>query len=147
MSSRSFNQVILLGNLGRDAETKYTPGGIAKTAFSIATSQRWKDKASGDWKEEVHWHNIVLWRAEKLAEYLTKGQQVHIVGRLSNRSYEKDGEKKYITEVVAESVLLCGGRRDDGQPVSKPRSAQSKSAAEPDGYQGGESWSDDDVPF
>src|SRR5688572_4518182 len=132
MASRSVNKVILVGHLGKDAETKFTPSGIAKTNFSVATSRRWKDQQTGEWKEETDWHNIVLWRSENVANYLTKGKQVYVEGRLTTRSYDdKDGNKKWITEVVAEDVLLLGGRgdsagggEDHGQPVSMPRSAQ-----------------------
>jgi single-strand DNA-binding protein len=113
MASRSVNKVILLGNLGRDAETRFTPSGIAKTTFSVATSRRWKDQQTGDWKEETDWHNIVLWRSENLAQYLTKGKTVYVEGRLQTRNYEdKDGQKKYITEVVADEVILAGSRGD-----------------------------------
>jgi len=96
MASRSVNKVILVGHLGRDAETKFTPGGAAVTRFSVATSRRWKDKDSGEWKEETDWSNVTLWRSENLANYLTKGKQVYVEGRLHTRSYEdKDGKKVY----------------------------------------------------
>jgi len=124
MASRSVNKVILVGNLGKDAETKFTPSGVAKTTFSVATSRRWKDQQTGDWKDETDWSNVVLWRAENLANYLTKGKQVYVEGRLSNRSYEdKDGVKKYITEVVAEEVILLGGRggAEGGGGTGSPR--------------------------
>src|SRR5262245_4339660 len=115
MASRSVNKVILLGHLGKDAETKFTPSGISKSTFSIATNRRWKDQQSGEWKEETDWHNIVLWRSENLANFLLKGKQVYLEGRLQSRSYEdKDGQKKYITEVVADELILLGGRGDSG---------------------------------
>ena len=111
MASRSVNKVILVGHLGRDAETKFTPAGVAVTKFSVATNRRWKDQQSGEWKEETDWANIVLWRQENLANYLTKGKQVYVEGRLQTRSYDdKDGKKQYMTEVVAEDVILLGGR-------------------------------------
>jgi single-strand DNA-binding protein len=75
-------KVIVLGHLGRDAETNFTPSGVAVTKFSVATSRRWKDSRSDEWKEETDWHNIVLWRSENLANYLTKGKQVYVEGRL-----------------------------------------------------------------
>ena len=139
MASRSVNKVILIGHLGRDAETKFTPGGAAVTRFSVATNRRWKDKDSGEWKEETDWSNVVLWRSENLANYLTKGKQVYVEGRLQTRSYEdKDGKKVYATEVVAEDVILLGGRggeamEDSGrQPVSMLRgAARSAAVAEP----------------
>jgi single-strand DNA-binding protein len=103
--------VILIGHLGRDAETRFTSGGAAKTTFSIATNRRWKDQQTGEWKEETDWHNVVLWRQENVANYLTKGVQIYVEGRLQTRNYEdKDGKKVYITEVVADYVILLGGR-------------------------------------
>ncbi len=109
MASRSVNKVILIGHLGRDAETKFTPSGAAATRFSVATSRRWKDQQSGEWKEETNWTNVVLWRSENVANYLLKGKQVYVEGRLQTRSYDdKDGKKVYATEVVAEDVVLLG---------------------------------------
>ena len=165
MASRSVNKVILVGHLGKDAETKFTPSGTAKTTFSVATSRRWKDQQTGDWKEETDWHNIVLWRSENLANYLLKGKQVYVEGRLTTRSYDdKDGNKRWITEVVADDVLLLGGRGEGGggmgggdeysqQPVSMPRSARPTGGApqqRPSGGGGGgfePGITDDDVPF
>ena len=178
MASRSVNKVLLLGNLGRDAETKFTPSGVAMTRFSIATQRRWKDQQTNEWKEETDWHNVVLWRSENLGQYLTKGKQVYVEGRLQTRSYEdKDGQKKYSTEVVADDVILLGGRGEGGggggmgappddfnqasqgsqRPVSMPRSAmgQPPRAAAPasqpasTGSEPGFDGgvTDDDVPF
>jgi single-strand DNA-binding protein len=111
MASHSVNKVILIGDLGRDAETKFTPSGVAATRFSVATSRRWKDKESEDWKEETNWTNVVVWRQEKLAEYLVKGKQVYVEGRLQTRSYDdEDGKKVYATEVIAEDVILLGSQ-------------------------------------
>jgi single-strand DNA-binding protein len=113
MASRSVNKVILIGHCTRDAETKYTPGGAAVTKFSVATNRRWKDKQTDEWKEEVNYTNVVLWQSEKLAEFLTRGKQVYIEGRLQTRSYDdKDGKKMYATEVVADEVLLLGGQNE-----------------------------------
>lgn len=161
MASRSVNKVILIGHLGRDAETKFTPGGAAITRFSVATNRRWKDKDSGEWKDETDWSNVVLWRSENLANYLTKGKQVYVEGRLQTRSYEdKDGKKVYSTEVVADDVILLGGQGGGGgrgaddysqqysQPVSQPRGSASRTpapAAGDDHY--GQGITDDDVPF
>lgn len=154
MASRSVNKVTLIGHLGRDAETKFTPAGVAITKFSVATSRRWKDQASGEWKEETDWHNVVLWRSENLANYLLKGKQVYVEGRLQTRNYEdKEGKKVYVTEVVAEDVILLGGRGGEAgsgeqPPVSMPRSAprQQAAAAAPDAGMD-QGVSDDDVPF
>lgn len=155
MASRSVNKVILIGHLGRDAETTFTPSQVARTRFSVATNRRWKDQQTGEWKEETDWTNVVLWRQEGLANYLTKGKQVYVEGRLQTRSYDdKDGKKVYATEVVAEDVILLGGRgveaaSDEGhsQPVSTPRNAQRArppAAEEPPLSEG---VTDDDVPF
>jgi single-strand DNA-binding protein len=160
MASRSVNKVILLGHLGKDAETRFTPSGVARTNFTIATNRRWKDQQSGEWKEITDWHNVVLWRAENLANYLLKGKQVYVEGRLETRSWEdKDGQKRYTTEVIADDVLLLGGRGGEGgggssgdfeqRPVSMPRSARPQPAAAsappPDEFSQG--ITDDDVPF
>ncbi len=161
MASRSVNKVILIGNLGKDAETRFTPSGVARTTFPIATSRRWKDQQTGEWKEETDWHNVLLWRQENLANYLTKGKQVFVEGRLQTRSYDdKDGNKRYITEVVADDVILLGGARDQGgaeegfgQPASMPRSAQSPRSAPAGGSASSgpspfdQGITDDDVPF
>ncbi len=158
MASRSVNKVILVGNLGKDAETKFTPGGAAVTKFTIATGRRWKDQQSGEWKEETDWHNVVLWRAENLANYLLKGKQVYVEGRLHTRSYDdKDGKKQYFTEVVAEDVILLGGRGAEAGaggggeyasgPVSMPRSAQRQAPAASAGDSMSQEITDDDVPF
>src|SRR5881275_95347 len=135
MASRSVNKVILVGNLGRDAETKFTPSGASVTKFAVATTRSWKDQATNEWKEETNWTCVVVWRQENLANYLTKGKQVYVEGRLQTRSWDdKDGKKQYMTEVVADEVILLGGRGDGGggsgggdfsqQPVSMPRGAQ-----------------------
>lgn len=157
--ARSVNKVILIGNLGKDAETKFTPQGIPVSRFSIATTRRIKDSNTGDWKDETDWNNVVLWRNEGVAQYLTKGKQVYVEGRLQTRSYEdKDGNKRYSTEVVAEEVMLLGGRGGEGGEgggmMSAPRSASqrvnpgggsSKPAGNFDDFDPG--ISDDDVPF
>ena len=155
MASRSVNKVILLGHLGKDAETKFTPSGVSVSKMTLATSYRRKDPQSGDWKEETDWHNLVIWRVENLAPYLLKGKQVYVEGRIQTRSYEdKDGKKLYFTEVVADEIILLGGGGADSRgesgppmggemeagfggssaaprssgPVSMPRSAQQRSA-------------------
>lgn len=121
MASRSVNKVILVGRLGQDAETKFTPSGVPVTRFSMATNRRWKDQQTGEWKEETNWSNIVLWRAENLANYLTRGKQVYVEGRLQTRNYDdKDGKKVYVTEVVADDVILLSG---DARPGAGPESA------------------------
>jgi single-strand DNA-binding protein len=151
MASRSVNKVILIGHLGRDAETKFTPSGAAATKFSVATTRRWKDKDSGDFKEETNWTNVILWQQEKVAEYLLKGKQVYIEGRLQTRSYEKDGQKVYATEVVADEVILLGGQGDSAgngrHPTSRPASAPASSKPTAAAVADSMEISDDDVPF
>jgi single-strand DNA-binding protein len=170
MASRSLNKVHLIGNLGRDAETRFTPSGVAFTRFSVATSRRWKDQQTGEWKEETDWVNVVLWRAENLANYLTRGKQVYVEGRIQTRSYDdKDGKKVYSTEVVADDVILLGGRGEGAPPAegfsagaqsaaprtagggqSRPRPAAAPAAAPsatPDEQSLDQGITDDDVPF
>ena len=159
MASRSVNKCILIGHLGRDAETAYTASQTAVTKFSVATNRRWKDQQSGEWKEETNWTNVVLWRGENLAPYLTKGKQIYVEGRIQTRSYDdKDGKKVYTTEVVADDVILLGGRGGEGggpgggdeysqeapAPRSMPRARQAPAAAPPAYNEG---IGDDDVPF
>jgi single-strand DNA-binding protein len=160
MASRSVNKVILVGRLGKDAETKFTPSGVSRSTFSIATNRRWKDQSTGEWKEETDWHNIVMWRAENVSNYLLKGKQVYVEGRLQTRSWDdKDGKKQYMTEVVVDDLILLGGRGDSEgggggdyerseRPVSMPRSAQPRpqpAAAPSEDFNQG--ITDDDVPF
>ena len=112
----SVNKVILLGNLGRDPETRYTTGGDAVTNLNIATSEQWKDK-SGEKQERTEWHRVVLFgrQAEIAGEYLKKGRSVYIEGRLQTRKYtDKDGVEKYSTEIVADRMQLIGGAREGG---------------------------------
>lgn len=126
--SRSVNKVILIGNLGRDAETKFTPSGASVTTFSVATTRKWKDQQSGELKEETNWSNVSVWRQENLANYLTKGKQVYVEGRLKTRNYEdKDGKKVYVTEVLADEVILLGGRGDTA-PGEAPQQSSSYGA-------------------
>jgi single-strand DNA-binding protein len=167
MSSRSVNKVILVGNLGRDAETRFTPSGVAKTRFSVGTNRRWKDQQTNEWKDEANWTDVTAWRMENLTNYLTKGKEVYVEGRLRNYSYDaKDGTKKYASEVVADTVMLLGGKESGAgsrfpEPTEEdaekwappPRSTSSttsqaamKSDGKPDEWQG-QSVTDDDVPF
>jgi len=161
----SVNKVILVGNLGKDAETKFTPSGTSVTNFNLATTRRWKDQQSGEWKEQTDWHRVKYWRAENVANYLLKGKQVYVEGRLETRSYDdKDGKKVYTTEVVCEHLVLLGSRQEGGgsapgeynqQPVSMPRSAgrpvavppQVAPSAPPEDPAFNQGITDDDVPF
>jgi single-strand DNA-binding protein len=159
----SVNKVILLGNLGRDPETRYTTGGDAVTNLSIATSEQWKDK-NGEKQERTEWHRVVLFgrQAEIAGEYLKKGRSVYIEGRLQTRKYtDKDGVEKYSTEVVGDRMQLIGGARDSsgGDVEFNPGSSGAPPRREPApagaGGSGGRSGGakknvdelDDDIPF
>jgi single-strand DNA-binding protein len=108
----SLNKVMLIGNLGKDPEVRYTPDGTAVANFSIATSDVWTDKNTGEKKERTEWHRIVAWRrlAEIIGEYLSKGRQVYVEGKLQTRSWEKDGITRYTTEIVASEVKFLGNK-------------------------------------
>jgi single-strand DNA-binding protein len=143
----SVNKVILVGNLGRDAELRYTPGGAAVSTLNLATTEVWNDKG-GQRQEKTEWHRIVLWgkQAENLQEYLTKGKQIYVEGRLQTRQWDdKDGNKRYTTEIKADRITLLGGS-GGGRGASTDRSAAAMSHA------GGdeppmEPITDDDIPF
>jgi single-strand DNA-binding protein len=137
------NKVIILGRLGSDPEVRYTPSGSAVANFSVATSVEWKDKSSGEKKEKTEWHRIVAWEklGELCGEYLAKGRQVYIEGRLQTRSYDdKEGIKRYITEIVASDVQFLGSRET-------AESARPSNAAPGRDSGGGPGPADDDIPF
>jgi single-strand DNA-binding protein len=139
--ARGLNKVMLIGNLGKDPELKYTNSGVAVATFSIATSESWKD-AEGNMQERTEWHNIVAWRklAETCGQYLKKGGRVYIEGKIQTRSYEKDGVKKYMTEIIADQMLMLdgsgggnAGARSAGAPdVSQTEPAPPSMGAEED---------------
>ena len=132
----SVNKVIVVGNLGRDPETRYMPDGAAITNVSVATSFQWTDKASGEKKEETEWHRVVFRGklAEVAGEYLKKGSQVYVEGRLRTRKWQdKDGQDRYTTEIMATEMKMLGSRAGAGEPREappEPRAAESR-AAEP----------------
>lgn len=145
----SVNKVMLIGNLGRDAELKYTPGGSPVSKFSIATTETWTDKA-GQRQERTEWHNIELWgkQAESLAEYLSKGKQVFVEGKLQTDKFEdKDGNKRQLTKVRADRITLLGGgasraaHDESNASAGQPRRGRQ---SEPPPQQQAD---DDDVPF
>jgi single-strand DNA-binding protein len=148
----SVNKVILVGNLGRDAEVRYTPGGAAVARFSIATTEVWNDK-SGQRQERTEWHNIDLWgkQAESLSEYLVKGKQVYIEGRLQTDEYtDKDGVKRKSTKVRCERVVLLGGGgggRGAGAGSSMDRGERGGAASTTSHDEPSEPLTDDDIPF
>jgi single-strand DNA-binding protein len=153
----SVNKVILIGNLGRDPETRYSASGAAVCNFSIATSRKWKDKSSGDMVEETEWHKVVAYDrlAEIAGEYLKKGRSVYIEGRLKTRKWQdREGVDRYTTEVVADSLQMLGGRDDsdrggnqeDGHaPAPRPAAAPRQAPAPK--TQTGFDDMDDDIPF
>jgi single-strand DNA-binding protein len=114
---KSVNKVILIGNLGKDPEVKYTPSGTPVAKLTLATNERFKDKG-GEWQDRTEWHNVVVWQrlAEIAGEYLKKGSKVYIEGRLQTRSWDdkQTNQKKYMTEVVAQDLVLLGGRGEGG---------------------------------
>src|SRR5688500_5098843 len=118
----SLNKVMLIGNLGRDAEMRYTQGGTAVATLNLATTETWKDKA-GDKKEKTEWHRIVLWgkAAESLQPYLKKGKSIYVEGSLETRKWERDGHTNYTTEVKAFKVTLLGSAGRDGGQQSRDR--------------------------
>jgi single-strand DNA-binding protein len=132
----SVNKVILVGNLGRDPETRYMPDGAAITNVSVATSFQWTDKASGEKKEETEWHRVVFRGrlAEVAGEYLKKGSQVYVEGRLRTRKWQdKEGQDRYSTEIMATEMKMLGSRAGSGEPREapmEPRAAEPKPAAE-----------------
>lgn len=139
------NKVILVGNLGKDPILRYTPDGTPVVNLSIATSNVWKDKNSGERREKTEWHRIVIWRrlAEICNEYLKKGRQVYIEGKLQTRSWEKDGITRYTTEIIASEVVFLGKRSDD---PSANISSQEETLPETDGDLD-DADLDDDIPF
>ena len=146
----SVNKVILVGNLGRDAELRYTPGGAAVATINMATTEVWNDKG-GQRQEKTEWHRVVLWgkSAESLAEYLTKGKQIYVEGRLQTRQWDdKDGNKRYTTEIRGDRIVLLGGGGGGGRGAgSMSRSAGDESMGGHAPSDVAEPLTDDDIPF
>ncbi len=152
--AKSVNKVILIGNLGKDPEVKYTPSGTPVAKLTLATNERFKDKA-GEWQDRTEWHNVVAWQrlAEIAGEYLKKGSKVYIEGRLQTRSWEdkQTNQKKYMTEVVAADLVLLGGRGEGGGDFaggSRAGSGNNFDQRTPEPEPAGASpISDEDIPF
>lgn len=150
----SFNKVILIGNLGKDPELKFLPSGKPVANFSIATSEKWKDKSTGETKEQTEWHNIVIFGnlAEICGQYLKKGSSVFVEGRLQTRKWQdKNGQDRYTTEIIANEMKMLGGRGDQpsSQPAQQSRS-QSNQAARNEATFNAQSpagFDEDDIPF
>ena len=148
--ARGINKVILVGNLGRDPETRYAQNGNAVTSFSIATSESWRDKSSGEQQEKTEWHNCVAFArlGEICGEYLRKGSKVYIEGKLQTSNYEKDGQKHYRTDINVREMQMLDGREGGGAPgggqqrAPAPAASGSEAPAQP----GPEDF-EDDIPF
>ena len=157
--ARGVNKVILVGNLGADPDTRYMPSGKAVTNIRVATSESWKDRTTGDMQERTEWHSVVMYDklGEIAAEYLRKGSQVYIEGKIRTRKWQdKEGKDRYTTEVIADQMQMLGGRGGGGGASSEPRSPRQTPPAAEDrtpgpadegggGGSGGEF--DDDIPF
>jgi single-strand DNA-binding protein len=157
----SVNKVILVGNLGRDAELRYTPGGAPVATLNMATTEVWNDKTSGQKQEKTEWHRIVLWgkSAESLSEYLTKGKQIYVEGRLQTRKWQdKDGHDKYTTEIRGDRIVLLGGGGGGGMGGGRPQQRGAGAGAGAGAGSGGADHmepmgepitdlTDDDIPF
>ena len=156
MASRGINKVILVGNLGNDPEVRYMPNGNAVANISLATSDSWKDKTSGEQQEKTEWHRVVFFNrlAEIVEQYVKKGSKLYVEGRLQTRSWEQDGVKRYSTEIVASEMQMLDGRagpqevndNDFGQsqkPTEPSQSEGKPKAAQPANFDN----FDDDIPF
>lgn len=144
--ARGINKVIVVGNLGQDPETRYMPSGAAVTNMTVATNEMWKDKQTGEQKERTEWHRVAMFGklAEIAAEYLRKGSQVYIEGKLRTRKWQdKQGNDRYTTEIIADEMQMLGGRGGGGAPASQG-SGSSGPAPGPSDDGGG---FDDDIPF
>ena len=143
--ARGINKVIIVGNLGADPETRYMPSGSAVTNLSVATSEQWKDKQSGEQKERTEWHKVAMFNrlAEIAAEYLRKGSQVYIEGKLRTRKWQdRDGNDRWTTEVIADEMQMLGSRGGGGSAPMASGSGPSSAPPQPpaDDF-------DDDIPF
>ena len=155
----SVNKVIIVGNLGRDPETRYMPSGDAMTNIAVATTDKWKDKATGEQKEATEWHRIAFFGklAEIAGQYLKKGSQVYVEGKLRTRKWtDKDGIEKYTTEIIADTMQMLGNRQgmgggsasmDDAGYGSAPAKTASSGARAPAKQAPSMSDMDDDIPF
>ena len=146
--ARGINKVIIVGNVGQDPETRYMPSGSAVTNLTVATNESWKDKQSGEQKERTEWHRVAMFGrlAEIAAEYLKKGSQVYIEGKLRTRKWQdKSGSERYTTEVIADEMQMLGGGRSSGGGSSSMGGSEPSGPAP--GPSGDEGEFDDDIPF
>lgn len=152
--ARGVNKVILIGNLGKDPEVRYMPNGNAVSNITLATSESWKDKQTGDTKERTEWHNVVFFNrlAEIVGEYLKKGAKVYVEGSLRTRKWQdKSGQDRYTTEIVASEMQMLDGRGGagsfDNQSSGSSAPKQAAPAAQQSGAYAGDDGFDDDIPF
>jgi single-strand DNA-binding protein len=148
----SVNKVILVGNLGADPETRYQTSGDAITNIRVATTDKWKDKASGEMKEATEWHRVAFFGrlAEIAGEYLKKGSQVYIEGRIRTRKYQdKEGHERYSTEIIGDRMQMLGSRAGAGEVRGEPRDAPAEAKGGPAPAKKGGKFDDmeDDIPF
>lgn len=138
------NKVILIGHLGKDPEVRRLENGDAVANFSLATSETWKDRNTGEKKEKTEWHNVVTWRklAEVVEKYVKKGTQVYIEGKLQTRSWEKDGVTRYTTEILCNNLTMLGGGQQAQQAAPQAQEQAQQTTAQP-----GSSDELDDLPF
>ena len=137
MASRGVNKVILVGNVGQDPETRYMPSGGAVTNLSLATSETWKDKNTGEQQERTEWHRVTFYQrlAEIVAEYVKKGSKLYVEGRLQTRSWEQDGVKRYATEIIANEMQMLDSRGGgDGSSWQGGNAPQQRSSGGGSGY-------------
>ncbi|MDZ7644850.1 MAG: single-stranded DNA-binding protein [Woeseiaceae bacterium] len=145
--ARGINKVIVVGNLGQDPETRYMPSGAAVTNMTVATNETWKDKQTGEQKERTEWHRVAMFGrlAEIAAEYLRKGSQVYIEGKLRTRKWQdKQGNDRYTTEIIADEMQMLGGRSGGGAPAMSGSGPSGPSGPAP--APSGDDF-DDDIPF
>lgn len=147
--ARGVNKVILVATVGRDPEVKYMPSGGAVVNLSAATNESWKDKATGEKKERTEWHKLTFYNrlAEIVGEYVRKGQQIYIEGRLRTRDYEKDGQKHYVTEIMVDEMQMLGGGRGGAGGGDRSMRDDAPSRAPAGEPAGGSDFQDDDIPF
>lgn len=138
------NKAIIVGTLGADPESRYTPNGTAITSFRVATNEEWKDKQTGEKKSRAEWHRIEAFGklAEIIGEYLKKGSRVYIEGKLRTDEYEKDGVKRYLTKVIADQMQMLGGKPEGANSPRKPV----KDCPQPDQGNAGD-FDEDEIPF
>jgi len=147
MMSNGVNKVIIIGRLGQDVELRYMPNGNVVANLSLATSETWKDKTTGEKQERTEWHKVTAFRklAEIMGEYLKKGSQVYIEGRLQTDKYDKDGQTHYATKIIADKMQMLDSKIQQSQQEAKPQINGSMQSEQSSGIAGNDF--DDDIPF